>query len=120
MERIVQSYSDNPRAAQLWRLLCLLAASLVLAGLASAQDPRIGYVDMKRLFDAAPQVVSARQALDDEFSPRNQLLLTDEARLQRLENELPSSGDLDDEQRFETEREIRNLRRYIEQIGRAP
>ncbi|HLR87115.1 MAG TPA: OmpH family outer membrane protein [Wenzhouxiangella sp.] len=114
MDRIVQSFADNQRSAQLWRRLCLLAASLVLAGLASAQDARIGYVDMKRLFDAAPQVVSARQALDDEFSPRNQLLLTDEARLQRLENELASSGDLDDEQRFETEREIRNLRRSIE------
>lgn len=114
MDRIVQSFADNQRSAQLWRWLCLLAAGLVLAGLASAQDTRIGYVDMKRLFDAAPQVVSARQALDDEFSPRNQLLLADEARLQRLENELASSGDLDDEQRFETEREIRNLRRSIE------
>src|SRR5690625_1744472 len=114
MDRIVQSFADNQRSAQLWRRLCLLAASLVLAGLASAQDARIGYVDMNRLFDAAPQVVSPRQALDHEFSPRNQLLQTDEARLQRLENELASSGDVEDEQRFDTERGIRNVSRSIE------
>ncbi|HSH27700.1 MAG TPA: OmpH family outer membrane protein [Wenzhouxiangella sp.] len=87
---------------------------LLLCSSVAAQDLRIGYVDMKRLFDAAPQVVNAREALDQEFSPRNESLLADEARLERMEADLAEAGDLSAEQRFEIEREIRNLRRSID------
>lgn len=87
---------------------------LLLCSSVAAQDYRIGYVDMKRLFDAAPQVVNAREALDQEFSPRNESLLTDEARLERMEAELAEAGDLSGERRFEMEREIRNLQRSID------
>lgn len=95
-------------------------ARLVALGLAfvcisaMGQDQRIGYVDMKRLFESAPQVVNAREALDREFSPRNDSLLADEARLERMEADLAESPNLPEEERFETEREIRNLRRSIE------
>lgn len=95
--------------------LCAFALVAMLpAGGAVAQDVRIGYVDMKRLFDAAPQVVNARQALDREFRPRNEALIADEARLERMEADLAESDDMDPEERFEMEREIRNLRRSIE------
>ncbi|MDZ7791246.1 MAG: OmpH family outer membrane protein [Xanthomonadales bacterium] len=95
-------------------------ARLVALGLAFVcisavgQDQRIGYVDMKRLFEAAPQVVNAREALDREFSPRNEALLADEARLERMEADLAESQGLSEDERFEIEREIRNLRRSIE------
>ena len=87
---------------------------LLFCGSLAAQDLRIGYLDMKRLFDAAPQIVNAREALQQEFSPRNESLLADEARLERLEAELAESTDLNAEERFEREREIRNLQRSIE------
>lgn len=92
----------------------LVLGLLLCCTFAIAQDYRIGYVDMKRLFDAAPQVVNARESLDQEFSPRNESLLTDEARLERMEAELAEASGLSDEQRFETQREIRNLRRSID------
>lgn len=95
-------------------LLALGLLALCAAVTAQAQDLRLGYVDMKRLFDSAPQVVNAREALDREFSPRNEALLADEARLERMEAELAEATDLDAEQRFEREREIRNLQRSIE------
>ncbi len=87
---------------------------LLLCSSVFGQDLRIGYVDMKRLFDAAPQVVNVRESLDQEFRPRNQSLLADEARLERLEAELAESTDLTAEEQFEREREIRNLQRSIE------
>ncbi len=93
--------------------LVALGLALVCIG-AVAQDQRIGYVDMKRLFEAAPQVVNAREALEREFSPRNDSLLADEARLERMEANLAEARDLSDEERFENEREIRNLRRSID------
>lgn len=92
----------------------LATAFVLVAPLAVAQELRVGYVDMKRLFDSAPQVVNARHALDAEFSPRNEQLLADDARLQRMERNLAEMTDLDAEARFDMEREIRNLRRSIE------
>ncbi len=93
----------------------LLALALMAGHLAMADDgARIGYVDMKRLFEAAPQVVAAREALDGEFRPRNEALIADEARLEEMRETLDDLGELDAEQRFELERDIRNLRRSID------
>ena len=50
------------------RVLSLLfVAAIVCVGVARAEAPvaaRIGYVDMKRLLDNAPQVVSGRKQLE--------------------------------------------------------
>jgi outer membrane protein len=94
-----------------------LVLFLTLAGMPEArpQDAiRIGYVDMKRLFETAPQVVAARESLDDEFRPRNESLLADENRLQVLEQTLTDSTQLEADSRLELERDIRNLRRSID------
>lgn len=87
---------------------------MLLAGPALAQDVRIGYVDMKRLLDNAPQVIAGRAELDIEFRPLNDALLEDEAQLLQLEQELASATGLTREQVAAREREIRNLRRSIE------
>lgn len=69
----------------------LLAAwlALVLAGAcgAQAQAPattRIGYVDMKRLLDNAPQIVAGRGKLEHEFAARDTALKADEKHLGEL------------------------------------
>ena len=65
------------------RILLLLAAAFGLVGFVQAQAPaltRVGYVDMKRLLDNAPQVVAGRQKLQKEFSARDEALRADEAR----------------------------------------
>jgi outer membrane protein len=74
--------------AQPGRLLALLFAALALfAGPAPAQAPaalRIGYVDMKRLLDNAPQVVAGRRKLEREFAARDAALQDDERRAAAL------------------------------------
>lgn len=87
---------------------------LTIASPALPDSLRIGYVDMKRLFDAAPQVVAAREALDIEFRPRNQALINDEARLEQMQRSLTDDEWLSADRRFELEQEIRNLRRSID------
>jgi outer membrane protein len=65
----------------------LLAATAVAwagAAVAQSQSARIGYVDMKRLLDNAPQVLAGRQKLEREFAPRDAALKADEARLADL------------------------------------
>ena len=73
------------QARQLIRAL-VLASMLALAGIATAQSPaaRVGYVDMKRLLDNAPQVLAGRQKLEREFAPRDTSLKADEKRLEEL------------------------------------
>ncbi|MDT8408314.1 MAG: OmpH family outer membrane protein [Wenzhouxiangellaceae bacterium] len=88
---------------------------LLMVGAASAQtDIRIGYVDMKRLLDNAPQVIAGRAQLDIEFRPLNDALMEDEARLLEMEQALASAMGLTAERINAREREIRNLQRSIE------
>ncbi|MBN8728509.1 MAG: OmpH family outer membrane protein [Xanthomonadales bacterium] len=74
--------------AQPARILALLFAALALfAGPAPAEPPvplRIGYVDMKRLLDNAPQVVAGRRTLEREFASRDATLQEDEKRAAAL------------------------------------
>jgi len=95
-------------------MLALLMLLLLMSPALAGESIRIGYVDMKRLFDNAPQVIAAREALDLEFRPRNESILADESRLERLHRNLAERQDLDPETRFDMEREIRNLSRSID------
>lgn len=66
--------------------LLLGLSMLLFSSLALAQDtsPRIGYVDMKRLLDQAPQVQQAHDRLQAEFSSRDSALEEEETRLEAL------------------------------------
>ena len=85
----------------------VLGFALALSFAASAQTPgaRVGYVDMKRLLDNAPQVVAGRQKLEREFQPRDTALKTDEKRLadlrerQQREGATMSTADADAQKR---------------------
>ena len=105
----------TPSGLRAGRLLLFAGFVLLLSSAPVQGDSvRVGYVDMKRLFDTAPQVVAARQALDLEFRPRNQHLLEDEARLEQMQRALAGNDGLGAEQRVELEQNIRNLRRSID------
>ena len=95
-----------------WLVFMLM---LMLVGGAAAQSElRIGYVDMKRLLDNAPQVIAGRAELDVEFRPLNDELLADEERLLGLEQRLAAESGLSPEQLAARQREIRALERSID------
>jgi outer membrane protein len=82
------------QARVLFRAL-VLAVALAASGAVLAQSPapaRIGYVDMKRLLDNAPQVVAGRQKLEREFAPRDAALKADEKRLADLRERQQREG----------------------------
>lgn len=64
----------------------LMTVMLAFAAAAVAEDPgtRIGYVDMKRLIDSAPQLAAGRALLEREFAERDRALKTEQARLAEL------------------------------------
>ena len=89
-----------------------LILGLALSGPAIAQQPRIGYVDMKVVLDNAPQVIAGRAKLDQEFRGRNDAIQMDEMRADSLEMRI-QQGDLTGDSRLRLERELRELKRNI-------
>ncbi|GMV28733.1 MAG: hypothetical protein AMXMBFR59_08580 [Rhodanobacteraceae bacterium] len=73
---------------------CRLALALVLLPLAAQAQSKLGYVDMKRLLDNAPQVQAGRERLQREFASRDTALKRDEARLVELRADYERNGAL--------------------------
>ncbi len=99
-----------------WSELCpllVLLLGMAVVSFAHAQEVRIGYVDMKRVLDNAPQVVAGRALLDQEFRARNDAIQLDESRLTLMEGEL-AQADMTSEDYRRLEREVLELRRNVE------
>lgn len=64
--------------------LLLVAAALMPSSVAAQTGTKIGYVDLKRVIDEAPQMVESRTRLEREFSARDTAIKTAEAKLATL------------------------------------
>jgi outer membrane protein len=98
--RLVPTTVSSALGAHPLRCLLMLVA-LLTSGHALAQT-RVGYVDMQRLLDNAPQMSSGSDTLRTEFAERDRQLKGDEARLERLQQqrrsaEAPAAANLDAE-----------------------
>jgi outer membrane protein len=102
----------RPCAARIRWLLVLVG--LLAVPLAAAQDGvRVGYVDMKRLIDNAPQLVEAQARLTREFQARNLRFEADKQRLAELEARQAAASS-DDAAAALRAGEINALRRSVE------
>ena len=88
---------------------------LLLSVAASAQTQKIGYVDMKRLLDNAPQVAAGRERIEAEFKGRDQLLKAEKTRLADLQaREARESAVMPKAAAEALQREIATLSRTID------
>jgi len=85
---------------------------MVIALPATAQQLRVGYVDMKQVLDNAPQVLAGREKLDLEFRPRNETIEFQERQAQAMDDRL-QLGDLTEDARIRLDRELREMRRNV-------
>ena len=85
---------------------------MVVASQATAQSLRVGYVDMKRVLDNAPQVIAGREQLDLEFRPRNEAIEFQERQAKTMEERL-QIGDISEDARVRLERDLRETRRTV-------
>ncbi len=90
----------------------LLMLFMVVANPATAQQLRLGYVDMKQVLDHAPQVLAGREKLDLEFRPRNETIEFQERQVQEMDDRL-QMGDLAEDGRIRLDRELREMRRNV-------
>jgi len=90
----------------------MLTLFVLAAGPATAQQMRIGYVDMKQVLDNAPQVLAGREKLDIEFRPRNETIEFQDRQVQTMEDRL-QMGDLAEDDKKRLERELREMQRNV-------
>ena len=90
----------------------LLLLFMVVTAPATAQQLRVGYVDMKQVLDNAPQVLAGREKLDLEFRPRNETIEFQERQVQDMDGRL-QMGDLAEDARVRLDRELREMRRNV-------
>ncbi len=90
----------------------LLMLFMLVATSATAQQLRVGYVDMKQVLDNAPQVIAGREKLDLEFRPRNETIEFQERQVQDMDDRL-QMGNLAEDARTRLDRELREMRRNV-------
>lgn len=95
------------------RIIAILSVLImVVATPVTAQQLRVGYVDMKLVLDNAPQVLAGREKLDLEFRPRNETIEFQERQAQDMDDRL-QLGNLSEDAKIRLERDLRELRRNV-------
>lgn len=90
--------------------LAMLAA--VFAPAVAVAELKVGFVDLARLSESAPQIKSAQSKIDAEFSSREQELIGLQKELAKLEERLVKDGAvLSESERSKLERDILGKRR---------
>jgi outer membrane protein len=95
-------------------LVLCLAPVVSLAG----DAVRVGYVNVVKVIEEAPQGEAAREKLEAEFRPRDEELVATRKKLRDLEVDLEKNSlVLSDADRREKERELVQLRRNLKQAA---
>jgi outer membrane protein len=90
-----------------------MAALALCAGAAQA-ELKIGFVDLAKLSENAPQITSAQGKIDAEFSSREKELVSLQRKIAKMEEELATNASvMSDSERSGKEREILSMRRDL-------
>jgi len=94
----------------------ILIASVIAIALVSsvqAAEVKVGFVNVARILEKAPQAEKAKIALEKEFSPRNKRLLASQKVIKKLDEKLARDAKL------MSEAEARRLQRDVLEKKRA-
>ncbi|MEO1888426.1 MAG: OmpH family outer membrane protein [Cycloclasticus sp.] len=93
----------------------LVASLLTLALMATAQaaDIKVGFVNVAKILEKAPQAETAKIALEKEFSPRNKRLLASQKEIKKLDEKIARDAKL------MSQAEARRLQRDVLEKKRA-
>ena len=89
-------------------------AGWVVHPAALGEEMKLGFVNVPRVMDAAPQAIAARDRIDDEFAPRDRELVLLQRELNEQEDRLvKNSAIMSASERTRLEEDIRRLRREL-------
>lgn len=90
-----------------------MAALILFTGAARA-ELKIGFVDLAKLSENAPQIISAQGKIDAEFSSREKELVALQRKIAKMEEELSTNGAvMSESERGDKERDILGKRREL-------
>jgi len=90
-----------------------MAALMLFTGIARA-ELKVGFVDLAKLSENAPQIISAQGKIDAEFSSREKELVALQRKIAKMEEELSNNGAvMSDSERGGKERDILSKRREL-------
>lgn len=91
-----------------------LSLGMLLQSAAFAEQFKIGFVNVSRVMDAAPQAEAARGRIEQEFAPRDRELLQYQRRVRAEEDRLAkNSAIMSASERTSVEEELRRLKREL-------
>ncbi|MEZ5540930.1 MAG: OmpH family outer membrane protein [Pseudomonadota bacterium] len=96
-------------------VLALLSISaLLLCSGAARAELKIGFVDLAKLSENAPQIISAQGKIDAEFSSREKELVALQRKISKMEEDLATNATvMSDSERSNKERDILSKRRDL-------
>ncbi len=104
------------RLQSLW-LAALAALLFAAASPATAQELKIGVVNVPLLMDRAPQTKAAMDALQEEFAPRQREILAKQTELQELvEKAQKDAAVMSETERRNAEKSVRDLQREVTRL----
>jgi len=93
-------------------IILLLIAPLLAFQNVSAKELKIGVVDIAKVLEESPQADVARTKLQEEFSPREKVLVEEQKKIRDLEEKLLRDGAIMSEsERSKLERRVISLKR---------
>lgn len=102
---------------QLGKVLVAAALLFAVAMPATAQELKIGVVNVPLLMDRAPQTKAAMDALQEEFAPRQREILAKQTELQELvEKAQKDAAVMSETERRNAEKSVRDLQREVQRL----
>ena len=87
---------------------------LMLVSSISMAELKIGFVNVAKVLESAPQAASAKKRLEKEFSPRDKLLVSQQKEIKRMEEKMNrDAAVMGPSERSKMEVDIRNKIREI-------
>jgi outer membrane protein len=100
-----------------------MSAALVIAGVLSSTTPalsadfKVGFVNVARVLEKAPQATEARGRIEREFAPKDRKLLSQQKKIRGLEDKLVRDGAvMSERERVRLDQEIRSMKREVRRL----
>lgn len=95
-------------------LRSIVSVALLFTALPIFAETKIGFVNMTRIEEEAPQLENLRKKFETEFFPREKELVTVQRELKKLEEQLERNGStMSENQRSKIERDVLARRREL-------
>lgn len=94
-----------------------LGVMLQLSPALTQAQVKVGFVNISKVLDKAPQAETARERIEQEFAPRDRELLEQQKEVRAMEDKLVKNGAvMSASERQRQESEIRSLKREIRRL----